>query len=234
MRGLRSRACILDKKCHVPVKRVSGFSINKMEIASVANPMSKSLFTKWENLIENHRHKGNIEIEMRFGRKSGKNFDTNVGKTAFDQVLKSLNKYAEWENTSHKNTTVYYFDGGKRLNVDEETDEQTGQVKKRVLVDDFELDQSPFDVRLGISTEDPFEYDGEETSTKQKTKERWSFVRKNLSIDMSIVKGNPDDKDSDDDTVYQIEMEIVKPSQIQNKIELFNILYKVFDVLKCV
>ena len=109
-----------------------------------------------------------------------------------------------------------------------------GQVKTRIKVDDMELQDQPLDVRLGVSTEVPFEYDGEETSTEQKTKERWSFVRKNLEIDMTIVKGTPDDKDSDDDTTYQIEMEIVDPSQIQNKIELFNILYKVFDLLKCV
>ena len=35
-------------------------------------------------------------------------------------------------------------------------------------------------------------------------------------------------------TIDQIEMEIVDPSQIQNKIELFNMLHKVFDLLKCV
>jgi len=94
------------------------------------------------------------------------------------------------------------------------------------------LPNEPLDVRLGISTEVPFEYDGEETSTEQKTKERWSFVRKNLSIDMTIITGNPDDKDSDDDKTYQIEMEIIDPTKIQNKIELFNLLYKVFDLMK--
>jgi hypothetical protein len=101
-------------------------------------------------------------------------------------------------------------------------------------VDDFALEGHPFDIRLGISTEEPFEYDGDETSNEQKTKERWSFVRKNLSIDMTIVKGDPDDKDSEEDTIYQIEMEIIKPSEIQNKIELYNLLHKVFDLLKCV
>ena len=89
-------------------------------------------------------------------------------------------------------------------------------------------------MRLGISTEEPFEYDGEETSTEQKAKERWSFVRKNLSIDMSIVKGNPDDKDCDDDTVYQIELEIIKPELVSDRDIMYNLLYKIFDLLKCV
>ncbi len=205
-----------------------------MEVDSTANPMSRPLFAKWEPIIEAHKTKPNTEIEFRFGRRSGNGFDTNVGADTFTKVLKALEKYPEWESKKHTNSTIYYFEGSKRLTVDEETDEQVGQVKKRVKVDDFHIDNAPFDVRLGVSTEEPFEYDGEETSTEQKTKERWSFVRKNLSIDMTVVKGNPDDKDADDDTTYQIEMEIIDPAQVNSKIELFNIVYKVFDVLKCI
>ena len=199
-----------------------------------ADPLARDVFAKWEQVIETHRNKENIEIEMRFGRQSGKAFDTNVGEAAFTKVLKALQTYKEWETTRHDVKTVYYFASSKRLSVDEESDEQIGQVKTRVSVDDVELKGHPLDVRLGISTEVPWEYDGEETSTEQKTKERWSFVRKNLSIDMTIVKGTPDDKDSDEDVSYQIELEILRPAEIQNKIELYNLLYKVFDVLKCV
>ena len=47
-----------------------------------------------------------------------------------------------------------------------------GGGERRVRVDDVALENEPFDVRLGISTEVPYEYDGEETSTEQKTKER--------------------------------------------------------------
>ena len=197
-----------------------------------ANPAAKVLFDKWAQVIENHRHSENTEIEIRFGRGSTRGFDTNVGQETFKKVLQALTKYEGWESTNHSEVTVYYFDGGKRLSVNEQTDEQIGEIKTRVAVDDFQLPNAPLDVRLGISTEVPFEYDGEETSTEQKTKERWSFVRKNLSIDMTIITGTPDDKDSDDDKTYQIEMEIIDPSQIQNKIELFNLLYKVFDLMK--
>jgi hypothetical protein len=195
---------------------------------------STALFAKWESIIDSHKNKPNIEIEIRFGRAAGKGFDTNVGADTFKKVLAALTRYEAWETKSHTKSTVYYFEGSKRLTVDDETDEQVGQIKKRVKVDDFELDGAPFDVRLGISTEEPFEYDGDETSTEQKTKERWSFVRKNLSIDLSIVKGNPDDQDCDDDTTHQIELEILKPAEIEDRKALFNILYKVFDVLNCV
>ena len=199
-----------------------------------SDPMANTLFDKWAKVIETHKNSENTEIEIRFGRRAGTKFDTNVGQETFEKVLRALGTYEGWERASHTNATVYYFEGGKRLTVDEASDEQKGEIKNRVAVDDFQLPNAPLDVRLGISTEVPFEYDGEETSTEQKTKERWSFVRKNLSIDMTLITGNPDDKDSDDDKTYQIEMEIINPSQIQNKIELFNLLYKVFDVMKCV
>jgi hypothetical protein len=205
-----------------------------MEVALNANKMARPLFAKWEPIIEAHKTKPNTEIEIRFGRRSGKGFDTNVGGDTFAKVLKALEKYQGWESKKHTNSTVYYFEGSKRLTVDEETDDQVGHIKKRVSVDDFSIEESPFDVRLGVSTEETFEYDGEETSTEQKTKERWSFVRKNLSIDMTVVKGDPDDKDADDDTAYQIEMEIIDPAKVGSKVELFNILHKVFDLLNCV
>ena len=199
-----------------------------------SDPMANTLFDKWAKVIETHKNSENTEIEIRFGRGSTRGFDTNVGQETFKKVLQALGTYEGWESKNHSEVTVYYFDGGKRLSVNEQTDEQIGQIKTRVAVDDIELQGHPMDVRLGISTEVPFEYDGEETSTEQKTKERWSFVRKNLSIDMTIITGTPDDKDSDDDKTYQIELEIIDPSQIQNKIDLFNLLYKVFDVMRLI
>jgi len=205
-----------------------------MEVAPTANPTARPLFTKWEPIIDAHKSKPNTEIEIRFGRRSGKGFDTNVGAETFAKVMKALEKYPDWESKKHSNSTIYYFEGSKRLTVDEDTDEQVGHIKKRVKVDDFQIANAPLDVRLGVSTEEPFDYDGEETSTEQKTKERWSFVRKNLSIDMTVVKGNPDDKDADDDTVYQIEMEIIDPSKVASKVDLFNLIHKVFDLLNCV
>jgi hypothetical protein len=192
------------------------------------------IFDKWAPIINAHKNSPGTEIEIRFGRAGRGGFDTNVGQATFKKVLGALERYTEWEDKKHTKATVYYFEGSKRLTVDDETDEQVGHIKKRVKVDDFVLEGKPLDVRLGVSTEEPFEYDGEETSTEQKTKERWSFVRKNLSIDMSIIKGNPDDPDSDEDTTYQIELEIIKPELVNDRDTMYNLLYKIFDLLKCV
>ena len=196
------------------------------------NPIAFPLYDKWEPILLTHAKVPHTEIEIRLGRPGPKGFDTNVGKESFEKVFKALVGFKEWEATKHSKSTVYYFLGNKRVTVDDETDDQEARIKKRVVVDDFQLEGFPLDVRLGVSTEVPFEYDGEEESTEQKAKERWSFVRKNLSIDLSIIKGNPDDKDCDDDMMYQVEMEIVDTRKIHTSIELFNIIYKVFDVMK--
>jgi hypothetical protein len=51
---------------------------------------SRTLFQKWESIINANKDKPNTEIEIRFGRKAQKGFDTNVGVETFQKVLKSL------------------------------------------------------------------------------------------------------------------------------------------------
>ena len=57
-----------------------------------------------------------------------------------------------------------------------------------------------------------------------------SFVRKNLRIDMSAVTGDSEDKDSEHEVEHQIELELMCVPSSRN--ELYNMIYKVFDVLK--
>jgi hypothetical protein len=194
--------------------------------------MEYDLYHQWEPHIDTYKNHQNTEIEFRFGRKLGNKFDTNVGKETFVKCLKALEAYTGWEDKVHSKLDVYYFEGGKRLSINEETDQRESVIKQRIMVNDFELKEKPFDVRLGISSETPFEYNGE-TALEQKNKERWSFIRKNLRIDASIIQGNPDDLDDDQDTNYQIEMEIVDPGLLKTRDEQFNIIYKIFDLIKC-
>jgi hypothetical protein len=57
-----------------------------------------------------------------------------------------------------------------------------------------------------------------------------SFIRKNLSIDMTVVEGDVEDLDTEDPNSYQVELEIIDPSLVKDDNELFNILHKVKDV----
>lgn len=194
---------------------------------------ARRLFDTWEPLIRKHASSEHVEIEIRLGRKTPTKFDTNVGRETFHKLLKALDKYKGWESKAEGRYSVYYGSGGKRITVDESTDESIAIVKTRVAVSDFSLDDSPFDVRLGISKEVPYEQDDEEMASV-KEKRRWSFVRKNLTIDLSEIKGDPEDPDSDEDTTWHVELEIVDPTKIGDKNTLFALLYKIFNVLDCV
>jgi len=69
---------------------------------------------------------------------------------------------------------------------------------------------------------------------RKRTKRRQSFIRKNLSIDMTISSGDVVDKDAEDPNHYQIELEIIDPSDVSCQEEYFNILWKVNDILKII
>jgi hypothetical protein len=194
--------------------------------------VAHKLFETWEPIVNQYKHVPNVEIEVRLGSIGPKNFEANVGRAAFEKVLMGLQRYAGWESTSEKQYTVYYGPGGKRITVDEQTDESVAVIKKRLAVDDFTLSgNSSYDVRIGISSEVPYVRDEDEVMESLRSKKRWSFVRKNLSIDLSIMKGDQDDPDTDSDTTYHIELEIVNPTLVHTRDELFNILYKIFDII---
>jgi hypothetical protein len=171
----------------------------------------------------------NIEVEVRLGKHNGSLFDTNVGKDTWERVLKGLKNYDGWESTNYNESDVFYNDKNNvRITSNEETGEQTMIQKISVVKEDFKCD--PLDVRVCIAREIPTS--GEYEMDRKRTKVRHSFVRKNLSIDMTISSGDNVDMDSEEEASYQIEFEIVKPGDVDSVYKLFNIINKVDDLVK--
>lgn len=171
----------------------------------------------------------NIEVEIRLGKHNGSLFDTNVGKETWERVLKGLKNYDGWESTDYTESDVYYNDNSNvRITSNEDTGEQTMIQKISVVKEDFKCD--PLDVRMCIAREIPTS--GEYEMDRKRTKMRHSFVRKNLSIDMTISSGDNVDMDSEEESSYQIELEIVKPGDVDSVYKLFNIINKVADLVK--
>lgn len=186
-------------------------------------------------VIRQHQDKNYVEIEFRLGRKNANYFDTNVGKKAHDQALASLHKYKEWESVSTKTEVIYYGQRkGLRIVYDETSDLQTCVTKHSVFKDDYVLAEQPFDVRIAVNIEIPSTYNNERDSfptTKKRT--RTSFVRKGLSIDVSEFASNGEDLDEESQTQYQIEFEILNPTELDEH-KAYNHYNKVFDLLKCI
>lgn len=191
----------------------------------------KSITEKIKDVFETHKNEEHIEVEIRLGKHNGSLFDTNVGKETFERVLKGLKKYNGWESTKTTITDVFYDDtNGIRISSDEDTGEQIMIQKIKVVKEDFKSE--PLDVRFSISREIPTH--GSYDMDRKRSKHRHSFIRKNLSIDMTISSGDSVDMDSEDASSYQIELEIVKPSDVGSYNDLFNILHKVNDLSKLI
>jgi len=191
----------------------------------------KTITEKVAALFEAHKNEEHIEVEIRLGKHNGSLFDTNVGKETFERVLKGLRKYNGWEETKTTSTDVFYDDtNGIRITSDEDTGEQNMIQKINVVKEDFKFE--PLDVRFSISREIPTH--GSYDMDRKRSKYRHSFVRKNLSIDMTVSSGDNADMDSEDASSYQIELEIVKPSDVNSYNELFNILHKISDISKLI
>lgn len=192
----------------------------------------KAITEKLLPVFEEHKEEEHIEVEMRLGKHNGSFFDTNVGKDTFERVLEGLRKYDGWEKTETLELDVYYNDANNiRLSVKKDTGENGNMIQKiNVLKEDF--NGSPLDMRFSVSREIPTW--GEYEMDRVRTKTRHSFIRKNLSIDMTISSGDNADMDSEEECSYQIEFEIVKPQDVRTRDEFFNIVHKVNDLSKLI
>lgn len=186
-----------------------------------------------ETFVSNYLQSPNHEIEFRIGKISHGRFDTNVGKETYMRVLRRLDRYQEWESKSVSNDTIYYGNGFRRATCNNDTDDIKRIIKKSVAKFDYKIPNHSFDVRASVATETPYEpEDDEEVFEETRSRVRHSFVRKNLVIDVSMVKSTPEDIDSESDVSYQIELEIINPSLVKSETTLSNIIQKIYDVLK--
>jgi hypothetical protein len=191
----------------------------------------KAIVEKILPVFDSHKDEEHIEVELRLGKYNGSFFDTNVGKETFERVLKGLQKYSKWEKTEKSISDIFYNEKDSiRITANQDTGEQKMVQKINVVKDDFS--GTPTDMRFSVSREIPTW--GEYEMDHKRTKTRYSFVRKNLSIDMTISSGDTVDMDSEEECSYQIEFEIVDPVKVTSRDELFNIIHKVNDLSKLI
>jgi len=185
-------------------------------------------------VLDKYRNEKNIEMEFRLGRFNGTFFDTNVGEKTYIKALKGFGEYGGWERIEHINYEVYSRDDSDlRLTVDTTSLEETLIKKERLENIDFKkVQNSPFDIRFSVSRETPVEEteDDDNGWHRKIVKERRSYIRKNLSIDITLCAGLNQDKDSEDSTIFQFEFEIKDPSKVDDIDTLFNICHKLKDV----
>lgn len=182
-------------------------------------------------LVQQYAEVPYVEMELRLGKYNGNFFDTDVGRERWERILAGLRQYTEWERAYGTHADVYYNDANRvRITVDH-SGTQTMVQKVRAAQEDFLQSDSPVDVRFAISTETPAT--GQYEMDRKLVKERYSFERKNLRIDMTKVTGVKD-LDSEEPTSYQIELEIVNPAKIECVEEFYNMAWKINNLLELI
>ena len=191
----------------------------------------QSIVEKVLPVFDSFKDEEHIEVELRLGKYNGSFFDTNMGKETFERVLTGLKKFPKWEKTESSVSDIFYNEKDSiRITSNQDTGEQKMVQKINVVKDDFP--GTPTDMRFSVSREIPTW--GEYEMDRKRTKTRYSFVRKNLSVDMTISSGDNADMDSEEESSYQIEFEIVDPTKVSSRDEFFNIIHKVNDLSKLI
>ena len=185
--------------------------------------------SKFKTVINSHKDIPHVEIELRLGHIQGNRFDTNIGERDFKWMLRGFEKYKGWDSVKESTETVYYA-GELRFSINDETDEENYIKKSKIKNIDHRFDR--FDVRLGVATEEPLEIVEDDETEYERTivKQRKSFIRKNVSIDMTTISGDPDDLDDEEEKQYQVELELLNVDTMTDD-ELSNSIHKVKDVM---
>lgn len=191
------------------------------------------IFKKVEKPFLKYRkvHGAGLEFEVRLG-KSGKGFfDTNIQKDPWDKIKAGLDAYPHWEDVKKTETTVY-SNGPWRILMDNQTSEQVIQKKEKLKHWDFSSKNKPLDVRVSVAQETPYDDPPDDVEMdRMRTRERTSYIRKNLSIDLTKVSGQGEDMDDEEEDHYQVEMEIIDPNSVADDRQLKNILAKIDCVM---
>lgn len=175
----------------------------------------------------------NPEIELRLGHIKNQNFETNIGYTAFDNILKALLEAKCWCHVSGPiQSTDYFTNDHNRLTEYENSKEKTKIQKQRLGVVNVENEcedegegegeeNTALDVRISVCAEVPIEiteidFQKEiQKSMYKRSKKRWSFVYKNIwRYDCTVVNTYNVNSVNNPETQYEIEMELLNPKNL--------------------
>ena len=192
----------------------------------------EQLYEKGSTMFNKYKNVEHVEMEMRLGKIYRGGFDTDVGHTNFSRILTALEKFDTWENIEESDTSMYYSKN-VRTSFNNVTDEHLETVEKtKIDCFDTKFENFPYDVRFCASVEKPIE-SGDTVAEMVRVKRRKSYTRKNLRIDMTVVKGESDDMDDEADERYEVELEIMNVNAIFSDVQMYNTLYKVVCVMNC-
>lgn len=193
----------------------------------------EAVYNAFKPSFTTHHKKKHVEVEFRLGKINGNRFDPDIGQAAYGRVITFLEKYNGWESVENSEYDVYNGPENFRTLIDDKSEVRTSMVKKKLINKNFKTEGLAYDVRMSVATEIPKDETGDEVYETIFHKKRRSFVRKGLRIDLTETSGEADDIDAENASSYQVELEILDPTNTSEGTQFRNHVQKIGDVLKC-
>lgn len=165
-----------------------------------------------------------LEFELRLGRamhlRGGRGFSAHVGRSTFNRIQAKLDKSKAWGSVEKSHTTDYFTKTSDvRVSYDHDTCYYTCMTKKKVTHTDIECPSAATDIRCSVALEKVFsvgrtqpEYDW--LFSREKMRTRYHY--RHFAFDLTQVQRHTSHhEDSDEDEVYEIEVELTKPQVLQ-------------------
>jgi len=144
--------------------------------------------------ISKYRSQRYIEYEIRLGRIGDTTFDANISKRHYRLIVDQLNEMVAENGQKISGVESEYiveYDINNRRKIDNVVIEKT-----RLGYIDFEIKNSPLDIRISVSKEQPVKKFGAPVSTLKKKRTSWTY--KNWKYDLTVT----------DDLQYSVEIEM--------------------------
>lgn len=168
-----------------------------------------------EKIIQRYRYIPHVEIELRFGWNQHinnfKTFDTNIQERYFTPLLNVIKEsYTEKKVFSKHhvyNSSVFVDPVSNARVVRHSNNYVEAHIKTKIEVVDFEIEGTPFDIRICVSIEEPFrEYIDFSRLVPIRTRQRDTFVYKMWNYDLtSSIYNEPVNNVKQ---VYEFEIEL--------------------------
>ena len=171
-----------------------------------------------------HRH---VCTSMHACTSMHENIDINEILMGFDNLINICDAITENndENNEEKHEHARFFTGAGTLHMEEA---RAGINNNETFDDLIDIYDKIINVESNV---DDVTNNNDTEFNMTRIKKRTSFIRKNLTIDMTIVDGGEhEDLDNEDETFYEVELEIIDVKNVDDN-KFKNILNKVENIL---
>lgn len=165
------------------------------------------------SILKTYGHR-RLELEFRLGHRVGTAFVPGVSEDAWTKLKAILDSSPDFEVVITNTRELICDDGSKYVIPEQGT---PGWIHKKRLCD-FDADtESAWSCRTSASLEEPSNRPAPSKHKFERCKQRWSYVHKCWSVDLTRVTSNMPHQLDNDAMSFEIEIELRDPSELLSR-----------------